>query len=205
MISVGGLTPFTTVDYPGQHAAIVFCQGCPWRCAYCHNTHLQGRNASSWSWGEVLAFLRRRAGLLDAVVFSGGEPLVQRNLPEAMRQVRELGYKVGLHTGGVDPEGLRAVLPLVDWIGFDVKAPWDEYARITRVRGSGIHARESLRAILESGVSFQARTTVHAELLSEAALQNIDAQLKGLGVDTWIRQAFREPRRFDPTVLPASA
>lgn len=201
MIAVGGFTPFTTVDYPGQHAAIVFCQGCPWRCPYCHNTHLQGHESPERSWNSVLEVLDRRAGLLDAVVFSGGEPLLQKHLPTAMRQVRERGYKVGLHTGGCDPERLQAVLPLVDWIGFDVKAPWDAYDTITRTRNSGAQAQRSLTAILDSGTPFEARTTVHPALTSPSALCRIDDQLKAVGVRSWIRQAFRQQGCAEPSLL----
>ena len=207
MIAVGGFTPFTTVDYPGQHAAIVFCQGCPWRCPYCHNAHLQGHESPEHSWDSVLEILDRRTGLLDAVVFSGGEPLLQAHLPDAMRQVRERGYKVGLHTGGCDPERLRAVLPLVDWIGFDVKAPWETYDAITRTHNSGAQARRSLAAILDSGTPFEARTTVHPALTSPSALRRLDDQLRALGVNRWIRQAFRPQGCADvgllnPTVFP---
>jgi len=208
MIAVGGLTPFTTVDYPGQHAAIVFCQGCPWRCPYCHNTHLQDGEASIRPWSEVMRFLQSRADLLDAVVFSGGEPLLQQRLPDAMRQVRGLGYKIGLHTGGSDPERLRAVLPLVDWIGFDVKAPWKDYERITQVRASGTQAWESLLAVLESNVPFQARTTVHPALLDDAALRKIDVQLKEIGMvgeNAWIQQTFREQGCTEPSLLNTTA
>ena len=123
-LQVGGLTPFTSIDYPGQLAAVVFVQGCPWRCGYCHNPHLQPRGQPAGPrWGEVLAFLRQRAGLLDAVVFSGGEPTLDPALPQAIAEVRALGFKVGLHSAGIYPQRLQAVLPLVDWVGLDIKAP----------------------------------------------------------------------------------
>ena len=85
-LRVGGLVPLSTTDYPDHLSAVVFCQGCPWRCAYCHNPHLLPRRSDSEiAWPDVLAFLDRRRGLLDAVVFSGGEPTLQRALPDAMR------------------------------------------------------------------------------------------------------------------------
>ena len=71
-IEVGGLNAAHQHDYPGQLSAVVFCQGCPWRCGYCHNHHLIPRQAGTVPWDQVIAFLRRRRGLLDAVVFSGG-------------------------------------------------------------------------------------------------------------------------------------
>ncbi|WP_296755919.1 anaerobic ribonucleoside-triphosphate reductase activating protein, partial [Thiobacillus sp.] len=148
-LRVGGLTPLSTTDWPGLLAAVVFCQGCPWRCGYCHNPDLiPPRGADEIPWEEVLAFLRRRQGLLDGVVFSGGEPTLQAALPDAMRAARGLGFKIGLHTGGMYPGRLAAVLPLVDWVGLDVKAPFADYAGITGVAESGTRARESLEQVL---------------------------------------------------------
>ncbi|HEY8710991.1 MAG TPA: anaerobic ribonucleoside-triphosphate reductase activating protein, partial [Burkholderiaceae bacterium] len=166
-LSVGGLTPFTTIDYPGQLAAVVFVQGCPWRCVYCHNPHLQRRDATAptaLQWEDVRRWLERRTGLIDAVVFSGGEPTRDPALPEAMAQARALGFRIGLHTAGLYPQRLQQVLPLADWVGLDVKAPLaddDRYARITGVRGSAAPVRRSLAAVRASGVDFECRTTAH--------------------------------------------
>ena len=141
-LRVGGLARWSSCDWPGQLVATVFLQGCPWRCRYCHNPHLLPVHGDGEiAWPQVLAFLETRRDLLDGVVFSGGEPLIQAALPEAMGAVRALGFGVGLHTSGAAPERLKAVLPLVDWVGFDVKAPFADYARITGVAGSGEAAR----------------------------------------------------------------
>ena len=124
-LQVGGLTPFTTIDYPGQLAAVVFVQGCPWRCGYCHNPHLQPRApAPRPRWRAVLAFLRRRARACSTrVVFSGGEPTLDPALPHAVARRARLGFGVGLHTAGIYPQRLQALLPRLDWVGLDVKAP----------------------------------------------------------------------------------
>jgi len=114
---VGGLTPLSTVDWPGELAAVVFCQGCAWSCPYCHNANLRPVKPGERPWAEVLAWLETRQGLLDAVVFSGGEPLLQHGLPQALETVRSLGFKAGLHTSGLDPAALARVLPRVDWVG----------------------------------------------------------------------------------------
>jgi pyruvate formate lyase activating enzyme len=151
---VGGLTPLSTTDYPDHLSAVVFCQGCPWRCGYCHNPHLlPAKRSGQIAWNDVLSFLDRRRGLLDAVVFSGGEPLAQSGLADAMRAARSLGFKIGLHTGGAYPKRLAEVLPLVDWVGFDIKARFAEYRRITAVRGSGDRALASAMLVLGSDVS----------------------------------------------------
>lgn len=191
-LKVGGVTPFTATDYPGLLAAVVFVQGCPWRCGYCHNTHLQARTkAGAVAWAEVMAFLQRRVGLVDAVVFSGGEPTSDPALSHAMREVRTLGFKVGLHSAGTHARRFESVLPLLDWVGFDVKAPFDDYERVTHVRESGTAARRSLEALLMSGVDYACRTTVHPRLLQEADLLRMARSLSQMGVQRYVLQVFR--------------
>ncbi len=192
MLRVGGLTPLSTTDWPGMLAAVVFCQGCPWRCGYCHNPGLiPARGDSEIPWGDVLAFLRRRQGLLDGVVFSGGEPTVQSDLPDAMREVRALGFRIGLHTGGAYPQHLAAALPLVDWVGFDVKAPFADYPRTTGAAGSGDRALAGLQQVLASGVAHEIRTTVHPALLADGAVVGLARDLAARGVKHYVIQAFR--------------
>jgi pyruvate formate lyase activating enzyme len=172
---------------------VVYCQGCPWRCRYCHNPHLlPARAAGGIAWSEVLAFLRRRRGLLDAVVFSGGEPTAQPGLAQAMREAKDLGYRIGLHSAGIYPRRFTEVLPLVDWVGFDAKAPFDAaYERVTGVRASGEAALASARALLASGVACEFRTTWHAGFLSAAELERLTRTLVELGVRRYALQEFR--------------
>jgi pyruvate formate lyase activating enzyme len=205
-LRVGGLTPLSTTDWPGMLTAVVFCQGCPWRCRYCHNPGLipaRGDNALPWS--DVLAFLRRRQGLLDGVVFSGGEPTLQVGLPDAMREVRALGFGVGLHTGGMYPDKLEAVLPLVDWVGLDVKAPFADYARITGVAGSGARALAGLQRTLASGVAHEVRTTVHPALLDDADVAGLAHDLAACGVTHYVIQSFRSQGCADDALCRSAA
>lgn len=191
-LRLGGLTPLSTTDYPGALAAVLFLQGCPWRCSYCHNPHLIAADAPpERAWADALEFLERRRGLLDAVVFSGGEPTAQAGLAGAARAARALGFKVGLHTGGAYPERLEALLPLLDWVGLDVKAPFADYAAVNGAPGSGAKAKESLRLIVKSGVDHECRTTTHPALIGEAALIALSAELASLGARRHVLQAFR--------------
>ena len=194
-IVVGGLTPLSTVDWPGELAAVVFCQGCAWNCPYCHNAALRpfvlDGGTGERPWAEVPAWLKTRQGLLDAVVFSGGEPLLQPGLSEAMSEVRALGFQVGLHTSGMDPAALARVLPLTDWIGLDMKAPRTAYGRITGMPGSADSAWASLDLVRASGVAFELRTTWHPALLSEAELLELAHELSSLEGVTWALQAFQ--------------
>ena len=181
----------STCDWPGQLAAVVFTQGCSWDCSYCHNPHLLDAGEGEVQWDDVVAFLETRKGLLDGVVFSGGEPTIQPALADAMREVRALGFAIGLHSGGSVPDRLTEVLPLVDWVGFDVKAPFADYAHITRVAGSGERALASLRSLVASGVEFEARTTVHPDLLGSDDLERLSIELSAEGVARWAVQAYR--------------
>lgn len=182
MLTIGGLTPFTTIDYPGKLAAVIFCQGCPWRCGYCHNRHLlDAAQPGAVAWAEVIAFLKQRRGLLDAVVFSGGEPTLQPGLPQAMATVRQIGFLTGLHTAGPFPDRLAACLPQLDWIGMDLKAPFDCYEAITGVAGSGRAAERSAELVRLSGVHHQFRTTIDSFLLAEGRIDRLQKLVAGWG------------------------
>lgn len=200
-LRVGGLTPLTTIDYPGQLAAVVYCQGCPWRCRYCHNGHLLEPDApAAMSWESTLDFLERRRGLLDAVVFSGGEPSAQAALPDALHTVRELGFLTGLHTSGAYPARLRRVLPLLDWVGLDIKALPEDYPALTGVAGSGIRAWEGLALIQAAGLPFDVRVTVHDALLPAPRLASLLQRLRRAGVDDAVLQPCRTEQILDPTL-----
>ena len=191
-LRVGGLARLSTCDWPGELVATVFCQGCAWDCPYCHNPGLHPAQAeSSISWLSVLEFLQSRRGLLDGVVFSGGEPTLQSALPDAVQAVRSFGFRVGLHTADMAPERFAFLLPWIDWVGFDVKAPFGAYARITGAEGSGDKALTSLRLLLGCGVAYEVRTTFHPALLSLDEMVELRDQLLSLGVTHYAVQRFR--------------
>ena len=194
MLSIGGIQPFSSVDFPGRLAAVIFCQGCPWDCPYCHNPHLrlsaEERSAGQPSWADVLTLLQARRGLLDALVFSGGEPLAQPQLAAAMQEVRALGYAVGLHTAGVNPLALDRVLPYCDWVGFDVKATAADYLAATG-RKAGAVVAASLAALIASGVEHEVRTTVDPRLFDPATLRQLAGEIAAAGVKRWRLQTCR--------------
>jgi pyruvate formate lyase activating enzyme len=191
-LKVGGFTRLSTCDWPGELAATVFCQGCAWDCPYCHNPGLRPVTAAGpISWSSVLDFLGSRRNLLDAVIFSGGEPTLQPALLDAIGEVRALGFRVGLHTTGMVPDRFAALLPSLDWVGFDVKAPFAAYPCITGVERSGDKALKSLRSLLASHVPYEVRTTVHPSLLSPTDMLELEAQLIELGVENFVVQQFR--------------
>lgn len=191
----------TTIDYPGELAAVIFCQGCPWSCRYCHNGHLLSRSGEEQiEWASVIGFLKQRQGLLDAVVFSGGEPTLQSALKPAIQQVRAMGFKIGLHSAGAYPERLAELLPLLDWVGLDIKALPENYATLTGVSGSGEKAWESLQLLVASGVAYEIRTTVHPELLPAADQETLESRLQMIGAANHQLQKCNSGHCLDTTL-----
>lgn len=180
MIQVGQFLQLSTVDYPGQLSAVVFCQGCPLRCSYCYNAVLQPRRSDQTiGWVTIMDFLKTRQKLLDAVVFTGGEPTQQSNLLAAIQEVKALGFKIGLHTSGVYPNRLRILLPHIDWVGLDIKTTKEKYDALTGMPHSGELVWQSLKSVLDSGVDYELRTT-KCGLDAETEQQIID-QLQEFG------------------------
>lgn len=205
-LRVGGMVPLTTIDYPGQLACVLFCQGCAWRCRYCHNPQLiPPRGTDEVDWRRVMAFLQRRQDLLDAVVFSGGEPTLQDALPDAMDEVRAMGFHIGLHSAGIKPAAFAKALAGADWVGFDVKALPEDCQAITRVEGSGTANWRSLEHLLASDVDYECRTTVHWHLFEPARLLTLAQRLSVLGVKRFVVQLVRTERMFDPLLPSVSA
>lgn len=166
-LQIAGLTPMSSVDWPGKFVATVFAQGCPWACPYCHNQAIiDPKIPGVVSWERVEELLGRRRGLLDGVVFSGGEATRQLAVLPAMSRVRELGFEVGLHTAGPYPARLHEILRTgrVDWVGIDIKAmPGPHYEAVAGRPNAGPKAWESLGEVLDSGVSYEVRLTVYPD------------------------------------------
>ncbi len=161
-LSIAGIQPLSTVDWPGKLAAVLFLQGCPWSCPYCHNFGILDPNVpGAVSWDEAKQLLTRRRGLLDGVVFSGGEATRQRAVVDAAREVRQMGFEVGLHTAGAYPAVLEELLTegLVDWVGLDIKALPSDYQEVAGPAVSSLKAERSLRSLVEANVDYEVRFT----------------------------------------------
>ncbi|MBO4643016.1 MAG: anaerobic ribonucleoside-triphosphate reductase activating protein [Alphaproteobacteria bacterium] len=190
-ITIGGVEPFTTVDFPGRLAAVLFCLGCPLRCPYCHNKELQDFGGKPFiSWETFIEFLESRKKLLDGIVFSGGEPLAQPDLYESMKIVKDAGFEIGLHTSGVNVERLKQILPLLTWVGFDVKTVFNAYEeRIPHSRASTVEA--CLDMLIASPVELEARTTLDPRVISKEELKRLAHTLAEKGVETYAIQEYR--------------
>ncbi len=191
-IQIGGLVSFTTIDYPGKLAAVLFLVGCPLRCAYCSNPHLLCPGDGEYDPERVFEWLKSRVGKLEAIVFSGGEALMQSDaLIEYMRRVRSLGFKIGLHTNGFYPDTLARVTDIVDWIGLDFKATRANYPDLT---GQGIAYDNMIRSLdvwQQTGKGFEVRITCDPRFVSKSDLIEIveiltQRQVKNIAIQKYI-------------------
>jgi len=206
-LRVGGLTSLTTIDFPSHLAAVIFIQGCPWRCRYCHNGPLLDPSVKTdVRWLDVMDFIARRRRFLDGVVFSGGEPTLWEDLPEHIKQVAELGYEIALHTNGAFPERLQRLLDerLLDWVALDIKAPFDSYGKICGDSAGGEFACKSAEILIQSDIPCEFRTTVHPDLLSIDDVLTIARIISGMGVRRYVIQKCRLEFCLDPALRKTS-
>jgi pyruvate formate lyase activating enzyme len=181
-------------------SAIVFTRGCGFRCPYCHNPELvdPSRYTAAIPVGEITAFLRSRAGRIEGVVVTGGEPTIHADLPAFLRSLKSLGLKVKLDTNGSNPVLLRRVLSdrLVDFIAMDVKAPLAAYERVVRAAVDVASIRESIALVLGSGLPHEFRTTIGGPAPAGEDLPEI-AKLV-IGCRQLVLQAFRPGKTLEP-------
>lgn len=187
-----GLQKLTLLDYPGRTACTVFTGGCNFRCPFCHNAPLvlPGRDQEPYTEEEVLAYLKKRAGLLDGVCVSGGEPTLQEDLEAFLRQVKVLGYQVKLDTNGSRPETLRALLEqgLIDYVAMDVKSSPEEYARACGGPVDLEKVGRSIDLLLSDCVDYEFRTTVVAGLHDPRIIERTARRIAG--AKRYFLQAF---------------
>lgn len=182
-MKIGGLIKFTLIDYPGHVAAVVFTQGCNFRCRYCHNPELVYPHLlqESMPKEDVLSFLRKRKGTLEGVVITGGEPTMHLGLMDFMAEIKALGYKIKLDTNGTKPEVLQEAIErqLVDFVAMDLKAPLEKYSLITGVEFDPKIIQRSMDIIVASGLPYEFRTTYDKEVLTEEDIQALSNSVQG--------------------------
>lgn len=177
-----GLQKLAMVDYPGKLAATVFTGGCNLRCPFCHNAVLVTGESETLDADAVLDFLKSRRGLLDGVVLSGGEPLMQSDVDAFAARVRELGFAVKLDTNGCYPERLRELIDrnLVDYVAMDIKNCLPKYPLTVGRRDFDAAAvEESVSLLREGRVDYEFRTTVVREFHTPDDLRAIGSWLEG--------------------------
>ena len=176
----------TLLDYPEHVACTVFLGGCDFRCPFCHNYDLAcGEVPEAMSKEELFAFLDKRGGLLDGVAITGGEPCVNSDLPDLIKEIRGRGFKVKLDTNGNHPGMLEALLSegLVDYVSMDIKNSPEKYAATCGV--SAVDMRriyDSISVLAGSGISYEFRTTVVREFHENSDFEKIGRMIEGAPV-----------------------
>lgn len=166
-MKIAGFTPLSLVDYPGQVCAVLFTQGCNLRCPFCHNARLIPTDENPRtliSWETIRNRLIARNDMVSAVVVSGGEPTLQSELIEMLRELRSLKFRIKLDTNGTRPEKLEAIIreELVDYVALDLKAPFDERMHEAAGRGNVTESiQKSLSILSQASIAYEVRTTCH--------------------------------------------
>jgi len=208
---IGGLQKFSVLDYPGHLAAIVFTQGCNFRCQFCYNPLLVwpqklGKFQDSASKesseaieeghplikeGDLFDFLEKRLGKLDAVVISGGEPTLHGDLAEFIAKIKSLGYKVKLDSNGTNPVVIKHLLAkdLLDYIAMDIKSSLAKYDLVAGIQPDLEKIRESAILIKDSRLPYEFRTTVVPELVELDDISAIGEMING--AEKWFLQKFK--------------
>jgi len=201
-LRIGAWRKTTLNDYPGLVASTIFLQGCNFHCGYCHNPDLVDAGGESDLVDEegVLHFLHRRKGLVDGLCVSGGEPLVQKELPLFLQKIRsETGLEIKLDTNGSFPERLSRLLEkgLLDYVALDVKTCPELYHQATGWTGDPQLILESAERLRSSGVEFELRTTLVPGLSGPEQVEKICHWMDG--GNRYILQQFRPSQTLDPT------
>lgn len=182
-MKIHGLQKMTLLDFPGHVACTVFTGGCDMRCPFCHNYELvDGSAPPIMEEEELFAFLEKRRGLLDGVAFTGGEPCLQKNLPDLMKRVKQMGYSIKLDTNGNHPDMLRRMMEegLLDYVAMDIKNSPDKYALTAGLRQIDMGPiRESVKMLMEGLVNYEFRTTCVAQFHKEEDFVKIGEWLEG--------------------------
>jgi len=205
-MKIAGLQPVSLLDFPGRVAAIVFTQGCPLRCVYCHNPELiPARSAACLDAKETLERIGSRRMFLDGVVVTGGEPTVHPDLPEFLAEIKAIGLETKLDTNGVNPRMVERILKegLADYVAMDLKHVWGRYPDVVGRAQPKIaeNCAETMRLLRASGVPCEFRTTVYP------ALHDVDDLLAIAGYlgpgDRYALQEIRYDKTLEPD-LPRS-
>ena len=176
---IAGLEKFTLLDYPGKIACTIFLFGCNFRCGYCHNPELVlSKPKNSFSKDKVLSFLEKRKNQLEAVCFTGGEPLLTLE-KEFLKSIKKLGYLIKIDTNGSNPEKLKELIDedLVDFVAMDIKSSGEKYSEVTGVKIKLGKIHESIKIIVSSKVDYEFRTTILMKYHNSREIENIGSQL----------------------------
>lgn len=204
-MNIAGFIPNSLLDYPEKIAAVVFTQGCNFHCPYCHNPDLVPRMpppVNSDAMDRVIDFLKRRRGLVDALVVSGGEPTLQTGLVAFLSRAKQLGYLIKLDTNGSRPQVLRSLLAegLVDFVAMDIKTPLSDYRPHITTECDPARLSDSIRVIMDTAPDYEFRTTCVRPFISPESFDNVLEPIRG--ARRYTLQRFRPANVLEPGFFP---
>ncbi|MDO5437408.1 MAG: anaerobic ribonucleoside-triphosphate reductase activating protein [bacterium] len=211
---IGGFQKSSLIDFKGRIAAVVFTQGCNFSCPYCHNPELVISMLSRpYSKEEIFSFLKTRINKLDGVVISGGEPTIHKDLPEFIKEIKNMGFEVKLDTNGTNPLMLKRLLDekLLDYIAMDIKTSLLDYSRLIRREVKIENIKNSMEIIVKSGIEYEFRTTVVKGLLGADNFIKINEEFVKLRkllhdeekIKAYYLQKFQKSKHIDENFMNA--
>ena len=196
-MNITGLQKMTLLDFPGKVACTVFLQGCNFRCPFCHNSGLlDAAESDAIPVETLLDFLKKRQGILDGVCITGGEPTLQADLPDLLRQIKALGYAIKLDTNGNRPDVVKALADenLIDYVAMDIKNSPDGYGKTAGVPGLPLgKLEETMQFLLNGTVDYEFRTTVVAEFHDDDSIAAMGQWIAGLSPKGRAKRLFLQP------------
>lgn len=182
-MKIGGFTRFSLIDYPGYICAIIFVQGCNFRCPYCQNPELVLPEifTDTIPIEKIFEFLKKRTGLIDAVEFTGGEPAINKDLIDVAEKIKNMGFRIKLDTNGSNPEMVENVInnSIVDYIAMDIKASPDRYEEIARVKIDRDKIKRSIELIISKAPDYEFRTTIIKGFHNSDEMESIGKTVQG--------------------------
>ena len=216
-MKIGGLEKLSLIDYPGYLSAIVFTAGCNFRCHFCYNPMLvwpsselggiqnKEKGFSQIPEEDLFLFLKDRVGKIEGIVITGGEPTMHNDLPEFIKKIKALGFKVKLDTNGTIPEMVKKIIDekIIDYIAMDLKAPLEKYSTIVGVPIDCQKIVESVKIVIESGLPHEFRTTVTPGFLEKDDFSKMGQIIQG--ADAWYLQKFKSDTDLVDPLLQGKA
>jgi len=191
-----GFIKTSVIEYPGKIVSLVFVGGCNFRCPFCQNPDLvlNSRSLPSTGEKEVIDYLLSKRKWLDGLVITGGEPMLEKDLPNFLSKIKKEGFLVEIETNGTNPGMLRDLVKrsLIDYLALDIKAPfeWEKYRKVAGIVDKKLlgKVKESVKILSRSNIDYELRTTVVPGLVDQEDVISIARGLEG--VKKYVLQQF---------------
>ena len=207
-MKIAGIQKSSMVDYPGMVSIAVFTPYCNYDCFYCHNREILDGSITIDT-DEVIEFAKKRAGIINGFVISGGEPTLQKDLAEFIALIRSFGYSIKLDTNGSNPDTVKELIEkkLIDYIAVDLKAPFDRYPEVGEGVADGQMVKNTIKYIVQSGIPYEIRTTMIPQLTADEMLKTLAElpKLSRYAIQQYVKPlTLRERDRFKANLKPHS-